>query len=666
MQKHRKLAAIMFTDIVGYTALMSKNEENALCILQKHRDILKPLISEFSGEWLKEMGDGMLSSFGSVVDAVNCALKIQNSLRNEPDFKLRIGIHIGDVVVEGGDVFGDGVNVASRIENIAEPGGICISGQVHDNIRNKPDIKTVLIGEKTLKNVDYPIKIYALYGERLPASTKSIPVEQDSTTKSKPSIAVLPFDDMSAEKNQEYFCDGMAEEIINALTHIEGLRVIARTSAFYFKGKVVKIRDIGRELNVETVLEGSVRKAGNRIRITAQLVTSEDGYHLWSEKYDREMEDIFEIQDEISLAIVEALKVKLLKKEKAAIEKRHTVNIEAYDLYLRVKYIFDMLSFERLPQKDQDELAQARAKGEDYLKIIYQKCFDYLNQALLIDPHFALPHVMRANIYMLIAWTGYLSPKEGWTKAREEAVKALQIDYSLAEAHVALAIISLFHDWDWPAVERGLKQAFELNQNVFYANTTYSDYLVTRGEYNKALTYAKQALAIDPLNVESYCQVMTDLYCMGSYDEVIEHFYKAIDINPNNQLAYRVMGHLYLRQNRYKNALEAFEKIREILGEMIVTDEWIAYTYTRLGEKEKAEQILKKWLHQSREEYVPSMSLASMYIGLGDYYNAFKRLDIACDEHDSHLVFLTFWPDFDPIRSDPRYKALLKKMGLPE
>ena len=189
---------------------------------------------------------------------------------------------------------------------------------------------------------------------------------------------------------------------------------------------------------------------------------------------------------------------------------------------------------------------------------------------------------------------------------------------------------------------------------------------MTRGEYNKALTYAKQALAIDPLNVESYCQVMTDLYCMGSYDEVIEHFYKAIDINPNNQLAYRVMGHLYLRQNRYKNALEAFEKIREILGEMIVTDEWIAYTYTRLGEKEKAEQILKKWLHQSREEYVPSMSLASMYIGLGDYYNAFKRLDIACDEHDSHLVFLTFWPDFDPIRSDPRYKALLKKMGLPE
>ncbi len=461
------------------------------------------------------------------------------------------------------------------------------------------------------------------------------------------SIAVLAFKDMTTGKNLEHLGDGMAEAIINGLTQIDGFRVPGFTSALYFKDKNVKIQDIGNDLDVEYVLEGSIQESANKLRISAQLISVEDDTHLWSEQYDQfVIDDVFAIQDSIAFAIVEALKGKLLEEEKAAIEKRYTENTEAYELLLRAINLLNI----------------GNPEGPN---IIYQKSFDYINQALLKDPHFAPAYVLRAFMYMDLAWLGVMSPKEGWTKAREEAVKALQIDYSLAEVHVALATISFYYDWDWPAVERGFKKAFELNPDVSEANR-YSEYLVTRGELNKALTYAKQALALDPLYIVPHYDVMNVLYCMGRYDEVIEHFHKAIDINPNNQLAYRVMGHLYLKQGKYNDALEAFEKIHEIVGEWIVTDEWIAYTYTRLGEKEKAEQILKKWLQQSRKEYVPSMPLASMYIGLEDYDNAFKYLDSAFEERDSHLVCIKYWPDFDHIRSDPRYKKLIDKMGLTE
>ena len=365
----RKLAAIMFTDIVGYTALMGRDEQKALQLLQKNRGLLKPIIEQFRGEWLKEMGDGTLSSFSSAVDAVNCALAIQQVLKDDPDLKLRIGIHIGDVVFEGGDVFGDGVNVASRLEPLAEPGGICVSERVYEDIRNKPGIVAASIGEKMLKGVESPVKVYTVTAMGAPPRkptwppitnrsrwTKAagmvvvamvavavvilFPLRDRDTHKvamprlGEKSIAVLPFANLSDSKEDQYFSDGMTDDIITHLTKIGDLKVISRTSVMLYKDSPKSLRVIAEELGVSNVLEGTVRRHGNRVRITSQLIDARTDAHLWAETYDRELTDIFAIQSGVAQQIAAALKAKLSTDERQRIEKRPTESTEAYHFYL--------------------------------------------------------------------------------------------------------------------------------------------------------------------------------------------------------------------------------------------------------------------------------------------------------------------------------------------
>ena len=317
MKSMRQLAAIMFTDIVGYTALMGEDEKAAFKLLEYNRNLHKSVVQEFNGKCLKEMGDGMLLSFDSASDAVLCARKIQETYLNEATAtSLKIGIHVGEVVFTSEDVFGDGVNIASRIESLTPAGSIYLSESVYRNIENKKEIFTDFVGEKTLKNVKYPVKIYKI---RMEEHINPKVLENPMTiakSHSEKSIAVLPFVNMSSDPEQEYFCDGIAEEIINTLTHISQLKVIARTSAFAFKNQNVDVRIIGNKLGVNYLLEGSVRKVGAKLRIMAQLIKLADGTHMYSERFDRELSDIFEIQDEISLSIVDKLKIKLLKEEK--------------------------------------------------------------------------------------------------------------------------------------------------------------------------------------------------------------------------------------------------------------------------------------------------------------------------------------------------------------
>ena len=299
MTQSRQLAAIMFTDIVGYTALMSRDEPNAMRLLQKNRDIQNSLAKKHQGELLKEIGDGTLLCFHSAFNAVQCALEIQKSCKEVPELVLRIGVHLGDVLFENGDVFGDGVNVASRIEPFAKAGGICISEQVFQMIQNKPGLKAEFIGEKKLKNVERPVGIYAIKEQHSSPVTDNESGTPEMRNSANKSIAVLPFTNMSNDTEQEYFCDGLTEDILNNLTCVDDLHIVSRTASFALKGKKQNVQEIGRSLGAENILDGSVRKSGNRIRVSVQLIKVSDGFMLWSEKYDRELKDIFEIQDEI-------------------------------------------------------------------------------------------------------------------------------------------------------------------------------------------------------------------------------------------------------------------------------------------------------------------------------------------------------------------------------
>src|SRR5688572_20832772 len=349
MPQSRQLAAIMFTDIVGYTALMGEDEQKAFELLRKKGQIQQPAIERFGGKWIKEIGDAVLASFFTVTDAVQCAISVQQSCNNIPDLKLRIGIHLGEVVFENNDVFGDGVNIASRLQALAPVGCIWISEAVYNTIVNKKNIQAKFVREEMLKNVKGPMRIYEVLpsttsgltssGSNLTVSEQQFSLNK-ATVKTIPekSIAVLPFVNMSNDPEQEYFSDGMAEEILTSLSHLKDLKVAGRTSSFQFKGKNIDLQEVGEKLHVRTVLEGSVRKQGNRLRITAQLINVEDGYHIWSEKYDRNMDDIFAIQDEIALAITEQLKITLLEKEREKITKPSTHNAEAYELYLKARF----------------------------------------------------------------------------------------------------------------------------------------------------------------------------------------------------------------------------------------------------------------------------------------------------------------------------------------
>jgi len=471
--------------------------------------------------------------------------------------------------------------------------------------------------------------------------------EETAMTKPQPSIAVLPFSNLSADKEQEYFCDGMAEEIINALTHVEGLRVVARTSAFSFRDKEVDIREIGRRLNVETLLEGSVRKAGNRVRITAQLVNVADGYHLWSEKYDRNIgelccpEDIFAIQDEISLAMVEELKGKLLRKEKAAIVKRHTEDLEAYNLYLKGRHFWNK-----------------RTEGS------LRKSIEYFKQAIRKDPGYALAHAGLADSYFTLRDYASVSPKEVYPKAREAVQKALEIDGTLAEAHTSLAQLR-FREWDWEGAEKESKRAIQLNPGYATAHHWYALQLMYMARFDEAIAEMKKAQESDPLSLVISRNAALVFYFGRDYDRALEELKKTLEMDPSFSLTRAWLAHVYLQKGLYKEALREFQKENvppEGLDPSLEVGKGI--TYVKMGKRSKARKVLDGLLERAKEAYVPPILLADLHFALGENDQGFKWLNKGYEERDSTLLEIKVDPGFDSVRSDPRFKALLKKVGL--
>lgn len=474
-------------------------------------------------------------------------------------------------------------------------------------------------------------------------STRTLP----SRAPSSPSIAVLPFKNLSADKEQDYFCDGVAEEIINALTQVEGLHVVARTSAFSFRGKDADIREIGRKLNVGTLLEGSVRKAGDRVRITAQLVNVADGYHLWSERYDRDIgalccpEDIFAIQDEISLAIVGKLKVKLLEGEKTRLVKRHTDDLDAYNLYLKGRYFWNR-------------------RTEQSLK----KSVEYFDQAIEKDPAYALAYAGLADSYVTLQDYTSVSPKVTLPKAKEAAHKALEIDSTLAEAHNSLAQV-MFREWDWEGAEREHKRAIELNPNYATAHHWYALVLAYAARFDEAIAEMKRARKLDPLSLIINRNLGLVLYFARRYDKAIEQLQKTLEMDPSFSLGHAGLGQAYLQKSMYQEALRELQRESDIrAGSDTVVETWKGIAYVKAGKKSEARRILEDLLERAKQVYVSPVLFASLYFALGENDLGFKSLDLAYNQRDSRLLELKVLPEFDGVRSEPRFKALLKKVGF--
>jgi TolB-like protein/Tfp pilus assembly protein PilF len=465
-----------------------------------------------------------------------------------------------------------------------------------------------------------------------------------SEEKTSPSIAVLPFANMSADPDQEYFCDGLAEEIINALTQIEDLHVVARTSAFSFKAQNVKIRDIGRELNVATVLEGSVRKAGNRLRVTAQLVKVADGYHLWSERFDRELDDVFAIQDEITLAIVDKLKPRLLGRDKAKLAKSRAVDLEAYNLYLRGRWFAGQLAQEA-----------------------FERAVECFNQAIEKESDYALAYAGLADCHSWLPFVGPFAPKKTIPKAREAALKALQLDNNLAEAHISMALVKSHYDWDWESGEREYKRAIELSPGDANSHQRYAMFLMYLGRHGEAINETERALELDPLSLPCNRDAGIVFFFANELDRAIDALQRTLDMYPNCAIAHSILGWAYWLKSKYDEASAEFQmEIEESSGWDTSAQAYVGLACALMGRRDESLQIREDLLERSRREYVPAFMPALLFFALGETDRGFEWLDKAYEEHDLYLSFLKVSPlvDILDLRSEPRYIAMLKKIGL--
>jgi adenylate cyclase len=695
--EQRKLAAIMFTDMVGYSALSQRDEKLAQELLEEHRRRLREIFPRFNGTEIKTIGDAFLIEFNSALEAAQCAIEIQRALahRNhdvsaDRRIELKIGIHIGDVVHRGGDVYGDGVNIASRIEQLAGAGGICVSMDVERQIRNALEARFEKLARTDLKNISVPMDLFRIVlpweqrqraeeerkekGERSgrsfspsplgfigalglllviavgwwwtsqrPAKTTSTPRESASPARTglagarpsiaEKSIAVLPFVDMSQAKDQEYFCDGISEEILDALAKVDGLRVVARTSSFSFKGKNADVAEVANKLNVENVLEGSLRREGNRIRITAQLINARDGFHLWSETYERELKDVFTVQDEITRSIVDALRIKLA----VAPPPRPRQNTEAYDLYLQGLYFSN--------KSDEEGL---------------RKSLSFFQRALDKDPNFARAWVGIAKAWIWLA-DAYVRPLDAYTKVKEAAAKALALDEHNAEAHCYLGEAKRMLDRNLPGEEEELKRALEIDPNSADAHMFMSFFTSAEGKLDDAVEEIEEAERLDPLS-PPLCFVAVLWYrSAGRLEDAINAAQRSVQLDPNYVYFDPPLADAYREKGDLNQAVGLYEKAGAATHSPNVG---LGITYAKMGRQQDARRVLDQLIQKSRQQYVAADSIAAVYVALGEKDEAFRWLDRSVEEHSGSFYSYMFRPEFRPLRSDQRFADLLRRIGL--
>jgi adenylate cyclase len=619
----RKLTAILSADVKGYSRLMGEDEEATVRTITAHRKVITSVIQKYRGRVVDSPGDNLLAEFASVVDAVQSAVEIQEVIKaknaelpDERRMEFRIGINLGDVIQEGERIYGDGVNIAARLEGLADPGGICISGSAYEQIENKLALGYEYIGEHAVKNIVKPVRVYKVPTgfEPLPKVTEekrpaprwhraalaavialavvaggvalwkshrpavSPPLETASVKKmayplpDKPSIAVLPFTNLSGDPSQEYFSDGLTEEIITALSSVPKLFVIARNSTFTYKGKPVKVQQVAEELGVRYVLEGSVRKAGDQIRITAQLIDALNGHHLWAKQYDRNLRDIFAVQDEITKNIITAMQLKLTAGEDVKAAARGTNNLEAYLKCLQANELINR------PNPESNALARQLAE-----------------EAIALDPKYAWAYYTLGRTYILEAWLGTTkSPEQSIAKAMELFQKAIALDDTFAEAYSKLSFLySMTKQYDKGIAEA--EKAVALNPNSATAHFSLGKTLFFAGRAKESIPEYQKAMRLNPIPPSSSAWSLGLSYAFtGQYREAITWCEKAVRQEPNDLLAQIMMTEVYSLSGRQAKARAAAAEVLRINPKFSLEKFAQRVTFKNQADKERTIKALRQ------------------------------------------------------------------------
>ena len=681
--RERRLAAVWFADIVGFTGLSSHDEDTALRLIVTFQGITRRVVTELGGTVVKFLGDGGLAVFPSADAAVRAGLEVQRAFESRTSAggmaaQLRVGIHLGEVVSEpDGDVYGDGVNTAARIQHEAEPGQVVVSEDVWRQIRQRSGYQFDVLGERALKGLDERVRLYAVGGTpeeidpagpvspRLPgkivrARTIAIvgagaltlgvsgwwlsthrggasPAAGPAAAQAATSIAVLPFTDMSPTRDQEYFGDGMTEELINALTRVEGLEVVSRTSAFAYKGQSLDVREIGRRLGVGTVLEGSIRVAGDQLRVTAQLIDVDSGFHLWSDSYDRDMKDVFVIQEEIARSIVAAVEPELAPAG-GTLVLQGTNSPEAYRLYLRGRYFWN----------------NRRREG-------LMRAIELFEAAIRADPMYARAYTGLADSYWLLNIRGFMSSAETTEEWRSAARKALDLDPGLSEAHNSYGRLLFFRDWDLEAAGSELEQAVALDPRNADARHEFSHYLMATGRTRESLEQSQRAVEISPYEIILNTHLGWHYLFARDYDRAVEALTRTEEMDPGNVGNHAILAVAYQLQGKSAEALAHCERAVAISRDDAFAMGFVGFVYARAGREQDALELARDLEQRGDQTYY---YVALIHAGLRDRDRAFAWLERAIAERSPNTVELNADPRLDELRTDPRFASLVARIGL--
>ena len=682
MPQTRQLSAIMFTDIVGYTALMGNDEKKAFELLSLNRAIQKPIIEKNNGKWIKEMGDGAMASFNTASDAVNAAMQIQKACNSTADFKLKIGIHLGEVVFENDDVFGDGVNIASRIETLGVSSSILMSKSIRDQVKNNADLQITSLGSFEFKNVEEPIEIFAIANpgfavpkrdamqgklKKVKANNRKAIITISAVAillialvflanyfffnKDLPaaprSIAILPFENLQKDSSLLYLSDGIAENIINRLSSYPNVKVFARSATFKLADSSKNISSIKRLLNADVVLTGQLQQNGNMYSLTCQLVDAADQSQVWGNKFEMKADDIFRIEDSIVSSLMNPLRITLVDRSKGT-QQNKPVNPQAYAEYMKGRF----LSYGSTP-------------GES------EKALSHFREALRIDPKYAAAYAAIANEKIVQSLFSTASQKEIINEARTAIEAAKALDPNISETYTSEGALKFYYDWDWKGAVESYKKALELDPGNATIYIRYSATLADVGRYKEALPLADKAVQLDPVSISSLHNLGWTNLVAGNYQKSADAFQKALDLHPDWIWGYIKQGYGYVFLRQYDKAAANADK-----AEKLFQDGWgsellqvaLAFIYTNSGQKENAERVINRFFeYASKNKVEDPWDMSYIYYLKGDYKNAIMWEEKAVEERspDAYLMNIAIIYNNDKkYFESPEHQRILKKMGF--